>query len=145
MRPGVIDARVQAGDFEAGRQLARLGELRKAALASFVGRVEAGPDVSEIWIDHHATLAKAELLAIGEEALGRWSLAGVILIHRHGRLQPSDRVLFAATTGADADAAEQACAWIVAQTRARGPFWRKDILADGNARWFVPPAASAEL
>ena len=134
----MIDARVQAADFEAGRQLARLGELRKAAVASFVGRVEAGSDVAEIWIDHHAALAKAELLAIGEEALGRWPLAGVILVHRHGRLQPCDRVLFAAAAASDISAAEQACAWLVEQTRARAPFWRKDLLADGDARWFEP-------
>jgi len=143
VRPGVIDARVQAADFEAGRQLARLGELRKAAVASFVGRVEAVADVAEIWIDHHAALAKAELLAIGDEALRRWPLAGLILIHRHGRLNPCDRVLFAATAASDIDAAEQACAWVVAQTRARGPFWRKEILADGSARWFVPSAVDA--
>jgi len=135
VRPGVLDARVQAADFEPGRHLARLGELKKAAVASFVGRVEAGDEVSEIWIDHHAALARSELLAIGEEALGRWPLAGLILIHRHGRLQPCDRALFVATAASDIEAAEQACAWIVAQTRARAPFWRKDILADGKSRW----------
>lgn len=140
MRPAVLDARVQAADFEVGRQLARLGELKKAALASFVGRVEAAPDVTEIWIDHYPALARAELLAIGEEALERWPLAGVILIHRHGRLQPCDRVLLAAATGSDQAAAERACAWLIAQVRARAPFWRKDIGADGTGRWFDPPS-----
>lgn len=137
-RPAVVDARVQSGDFDPGRQLARLGELRKAALASFVGRVEAGGEVESIWIDHHAGLARAELLRIGEEALGRWPLAGAILIHRHGRLNPSDRVLFAAAAASSVDSAEQACAWIVAQMRERAPFWRKDVLADGTGRWFEP-------
>lgn len=136
-RPAV-DARVQAGDFDPGRQLARLGELRKAAVASFVGRVEAGDEVEEIWIDHHAALARPELLAIGEEALARWPLAGAILIHRHGRLRPCDRVLFAAAGASSVEAAEQACAWLVAQARARAPFWRKDILVDGTHRWFEP-------
>ena len=142
-RPAV-DARVQAGDFDPGRQLARLGELRKAAVASFVGRVEAGDEVEQIWIDHHAALARPELLAIGEEALARWPLAGAILIHRHGRLHPCDRVLFAAAASSSVDAAEQACAWLVAQVRARAPFWRKDILAAGGHRWFAPePPAEA--
>ena len=134
-RPAVIDARVQAGDFDPGRQLARLGELRKAALASFVGRVEAGDEVESVWIDHHAGLARPELLAIAEEALARWPLAGAILIHRQGRLAPGDRVLFAATAASSVDAAEQACAWIVGQIRERAPFWRKDLLADGSAKW----------
>ncbi len=137
-RASVVDARVQAGDFDPGRQLAWLGELKKVAVASFVGRVEAGDDVEEIWIDHHAALARPELLAISEEALARWPLAGTILIHRHGRLRPCDRVLFAAAASSSIEAAEQACNWLVAQIRARAPFWRKDILGDGGHRWFEP-------
>jgi molybdopterin synthase catalytic subunit len=137
-RPAVVDARVQAGDFEPGRQLARLGELRKAAVASFIGRAEAGDEVEEIWIDHHAGLARTELLAIGEEALARWRLDGVILIHRQGRLDPGDRVMFVAAAAASVDGVEQACAWLVEQVRARAPFWRKDLLSDGTHRWFDP-------
>jgi molybdopterin synthase catalytic subunit len=139
-RVAVVDARVQAGDFDPGRQLARLAELRKRAVASFVGRVEAGEEVSEVWVDHHSAMARPELLAIGEEALVRWPLSGLILIHRHGRLRPSDRVLFAAVAAGSVEAAGQACAWLVAEMRARAPFWRKDILADGTGRWFVPSA-----
>ena len=134
-RPAVVDARVQAGDFDPGRQLARLGELKKTAVASFIGRVEAGVEVEEIWIDHYAAMARTELLRIGEEAMGRWPLGGAILIHRYGRLRPGDRVLFAAAASSAPEAAEQACAWLVDQARARAPFWRKDILADGNGRW----------
>ena len=141
-RPAV-DARVQSADFDAGRQLARLGELKKAAVASFVGRVEAGPEVEEIWIDHHAGLARTELLRIGEEALARWPLAGAILIHRQGRLAPGDRVLFAAAAASSFEAAEQACAWIVAQMRTHAPFWRKEVLAGGTSRWFEPPPSAA--
>jgi molybdopterin synthase catalytic subunit len=137
-RPAVVDARVQAGDFEPGRQFARLGELRKAAVASFIGRAEAGDEVEEIWIDHHAGLARTELLAIGEEALARWRLDGVILIHRQGRLDPGDRVMFVAAAAASVDGVEQACAWLVEQVRARAPFWRKDLLSDGTHRWFDP-------
>ena len=136
-----VDARVQSADFDPGRQLARLGELGKAAVASFVGRLEGGAEVEEIWIDHHAGLARTELLRIGEEALARWPLAGAILIHRQGRLDPGDRVLFAAAAASSVEAAEQACRWIVEAMRTRAPFWRKDKLTDGTARWFEPPAA----
>ena len=141
-RPAVVDARVQAGDFDAGRQLARLGELKKAAVASFTGRVEAGDEVEEIWIDHYAPMARSELLKIGEEAMQRWPIGGAILIHRHGRLLPCDRVMFAAVAASAPDVAEEACAWIVAQIRCRAPFWRKDRLADGRDRWFEAGTAA---
>ena len=131
----MIDVRVQSGDFDPGRQLARLGELKKAAVASFVGRLETDNEVRELRIDHHAVLAKAELQRIADEAGQRWPLAGIILIHRHGRIAPGGRALFAGAAAADADAAGEACAWLVAQIRARAPFWRKEILADGTERW----------
>ena len=131
----MIDVRVQSGDFDPGRQLARLGELKKAAVASFVGRLEADDGVRELRIDHHAALAKAELQRIAEEAGQRWPLAGIILIHRHGPIAPGGRAFFAGAAAGDADAAGEACAWLVAQIRARAPFWRKEILADGSERW----------
>ena len=144
MRALVVDVRVQAADFETGRQLARLSELKTGALASFIGRVETPDDVDQVWIDHHAGLARPALVAVADEALARWPLAGAILIHRHGRLEPCDRVLFAAVAASDAETAQQACAWLVGQVRRRAPFWRKDITADGTARWFVPPAPAGE-
>jgi molybdopterin synthase catalytic subunit len=131
----VIDVRVQGGDFDPGRQLARLGDLRRTAVASFVGRLEAEEAVTEILIDHVPTLARAELARIAAEAEQSWPLAGIILIHRHGRLRPGDRILFAGAAAADVEAAGEACAFLVAAMRTRPPFWRKDVLADGTGRW----------
>lgn len=131
----MIDVRVQAGDFDPGRQLARLGELKKRALASFTGRLEVGDDVTGILIDHYAPLARAELTRFAGEAAKRWPLAGVILIHRHGRLQPCDRLIFAGVASSEIAAAEQACAFLVGKMRSEAPFWRKDLRADGSGSW----------
>ena len=131
----MIDVRVQGGDFDPGRQLARLGDLRRKAVASFVGRLEADGDVTEILVDHYPPLARVELGRIADEAGQRWPLAGIILIHRHGRLRPGDRILFAGAAAAEIEAAGDACAFLVAAMRARLPFWRKDMLADGSGHW----------
>jgi molybdopterin synthase catalytic subunit len=131
----MIDIRVQAGDFDPGRQLARLGELKKTAVTGFTGHIETDEDVEHVWIDHHAGLARSELQAIAEEAEARWSLAAIILIHRHGRIAPGERALFVGVAAPDVDQALAACAWLVAQIRTRAPFWRKDVLADGTGRW----------
>jgi len=131
----MIDVRVQSADFDPGGQLARLGELKKTAVAGFVGRLEAGEDVTKILVDHHAGLARPELQRIAREAGERWPLAGIILIHRHGRIEPCGRVLLVGVAASDVDQAGAACAWLVAQVRARAPFWRKDLLADGTGRW----------
>lgn len=132
----MIDIRIQSGDFHPGDHLQRLAEQQGCAVASFTGLLSAGDEVSEIIVEHYAALAKSELARFAEEALERWSLAGVILIHRHGRFAPGERVLFVGTAGSDAKAAMDACAWLVEQMRNRAPFWRKDLLAEGGHRWF---------
>lgn len=136
----MIDVRVQAGDFDPGRQLARLSELPGSGIAGFVGKFCADEAVSEIIVEHYAALAKTELRRIAEEAEQSWPLNGAILIHRHGRLLPGDRVFFAAAASPDPGAAAEACAFLVKGLRGRAPFWRKDVLQDGGSRWFAAGA-----
>jgi molybdopterin synthase catalytic subunit len=59
----------------------------------------------------------------------------VILIHRHGRFKPGDRVLFAGAASDDPAAAAEACAFLTEALRTRAPFWRKEMLAGGASRW----------
>lgn len=141
----MIDIRIQSGDFDAGAQLERLAELRVAGVSGFVARLEATEDVEEIWIDHHAQLARTELSRIADEAVARWPLAGIILMHRQGRLDPGEQALFAGIAASDPLAANGACGWIVDQVRCRAPFWRKEILANGTERWWRPEGDQAGL
>ena len=131
----MIDVRAQAADFDPGRQLARLAELGLRAGASFVAAVAAEEAVEKVVIEHHAALAKNELARIAREAGERWPLGGIILVHRHGRLAPGERIALAAVASEDHDAALQACAWLAEALRTRAPFWRRDMLADGTERW----------
>jgi molybdopterin synthase catalytic subunit len=132
----VIDVRVQAGDFDPGRQISRLGELGQAAVASFVGLAIAGDEVEAIHVDHYPALARAALAGIAAEAELRWTLGGVILIHRHGRLAPGDRLAFAGVAAAAPDDALAAIAFLAEALRREVPFWRKELLAGGGSRWF---------
>ncbi len=121
----MIDSRVQAGDFDPGRQLQRLQELGIGAVASFIALADEA-----IQVEHYPPLARNVLAAAAREAEGRWSLAGVILIHRFGRLGAGERLAFAAAAAPDPASAQEACAYLVDALRTRAPFWRST--ADGN-------------
>lgn len=131
----MIDVRVQAGDFDPGRQLARLSELKPPATAAFIGFLTADEEVAAIEVDHYPALARIELGRLAHEAEARWSLSGTILIHRHGRFAPCDRLAFAGVAARDGEAALAACAFLAEGLRSRAPFWRKELLAGGGARW----------
>lgn len=131
----MIDVRIQAAEFDPGRQLKRLEELGNAAVAAVVATADAGEEVAELWIDHYPALARSELARIAAEAEARWPLPGIILIHRHGRVMPGARLAFAAVASPDADAALHACGFLLDALRTRAPFWRREVLADGSRRW----------
>ena len=131
----MIDVRVQAGDFEPGRQLRRLEELGAGAVSSATLAAAADLDVTRIAIEHYPALAKNELGRIAAEAEARFGLVGVILIHRHGVLAPGDRVAFAAASAPEPERALGACAFLVEALRTQAPFWRQETREDGSTRW----------
>src|SRR3546814_10270835 len=97
----MIDVRVQSADFDPGRQLERLRELGRGAVASLLGIAEADGDVTSIVVEHYAAMARVELGRIADEAQGRWPLSGIILIHRHGSFGLGDRILFVGAASSD--------------------------------------------
>lgn len=131
----MIDVRIQGGDFDPGAQLKRLEELGSACVLSFTAAAEAAEDVEALLIDHYPALARSELGRIAAEAEVRWPLAGVILIHRHGRIAPGARLAFAAVAAREPGAALEACAFLAEALRRRAPFWRKELLTGGGERW----------
>ena len=131
----MIDVRIQAADFDPGRQLERLGALGFGALASFTGLATAGDEVEEIHIDHYPALARTVLTGLAEKAECDWGLGGVILIHRHGSLAPGDRIAFAGVAAEGQDEALAALGFLAAALRREAPFWRKETLSGGASRW----------
>lgn len=131
----MIDVRIQSGDFHPGHHLQRLADQSGAAVAIFTGLLSAGEEVAEIAVEHYAALAKLELARFAGEAMECWPLSGVILIHRHGRFKPGERIMFAGASSTDPKAAIEACAFLVDALRGRAPFWRKEMLSAGGSRW----------
>jgi molybdopterin synthase catalytic subunit len=131
----MIDVRVQSTTFDPGGQLARLAEVGAGAVVAGLIQAECAEGAGGILIEHYAAMAKAELTRIAEEAAERWPLAGMILIHRHGRFQPGDPILFAGVAASDRKAAAAALDHVLDGARTRAPFWRKALMTDGSERW----------
>ena len=83
--------RVQAGDFDPGRELALLAADRSdiGGVASFVGHVRgtaAGRPLEAMTLEHYPGMTERRLAAIEADALARWPLAAALIVHRFGRL-----------------------------------------------------------
>ena len=131
----MISVRVQQADFDPAAELALLESLGIGAVASFTGLVRGDDDLIAMTLEHYPAMTEAALRAIADEAAGRWPLAGITVIHRHGRLVPGDRIVFVATASSHRAAALESCAFLIDWLKTDAPFWKREEWADGSARW----------
>jgi molybdopterin synthase catalytic subunit len=134
-----ISIAVQETDFDVGAECAALreGDARVGALASFVGLVRDrndGAGVSEMTLEHYPGMTEKALQKIAEQALERWDIYRVRVIHRVGTLKPTDQIVFVAVTSAHRGESFAACEFIMDFLKTQAPFWKREVTPQG-ARW----------
>ena len=133
---------VQEADFDVGAEIAALSAGRNdvGAVASFVGLVRAdklageGSEVSAMTLEHYPGMTEKSLEAIVAEADSRWQLLGTRVIHRFGRLEPGERIVFVGVASSHRGDAFAACEFIMDYLKTRAPFWKKEDTPEGG-RW----------
>ena len=130
---------VQQEDFDVSHETRRLCEGRRdiGAMVSFSGLVrDMSSDASlvALELEHYPGMTEKALQAIAEEALARWDITDLTIIHRVGRLQPADNIVLVITASAHRREAFEACEFLMDYLKTRAPFWKKEITREG-ASW----------
>jgi molybdopterin synthase catalytic subunit len=131
----MIDVRVQSDAFDPGAELERLEALRVGAVASFTGLVRADGGLIAMTLEHYPAMTQTALYDIAADAARRWPLAGLVVIHRHGRLVPGERIVFVAAASRHRAAALEACAYLIDWLKTDAPFWKREEWQDGSSKW----------
>ena len=76
--------------------------------------------------------SKAE---IEQEAHNRWTLLGTTIIHRYEDLNPGDNIVLTITLSAHRQASFEAAEFIMDYLKTKAPFWKKETLREGEAKW----------
>ncbi len=130
---------VQSEAFELGAEVdaMRRGRTDIGAIASFVGLardMNVGSDVAAMTLEHYPGMTEKALSAVADEALSRWDLLDVTVIHRVGRLLPGDPIVLVAVASQHRGEAFAACEFIMDYLKTRAPFWKKEETPEGE-RW----------
>lgn len=130
---------VQDSDFDPGAEIAALhaGQPGVGAVASFVGLVRdinEGDAVHTLTLEHYPAMTEKSLRGIVEEANQRWQIDNVTVIHRVGKLQPLDRIVFVGVASSHRGDAFAACEFIMDYLKTQAPFWKKEGTPQGD-RW----------
>ena len=128
--------RVQPEDFDPAREEALLtaGRSDIGALVAFTGlcRDEDGA-LAALELEHYPGMAEAEIARVAGEALSRWPLLGLTVIHRHGRIRPGERIVLVLAAARHRGEAFAAAEFLMDYLKTRAPFWKKEHLADGTS------------
>jgi len=128
---------VQAEPFDAGAELNAFarGRADVGAVVTFSGLVRDVPGgLQGMEIEHYPGMTEKALTKIAEDALQRWSLSDVLVIHRYGILQATDPIMMVATAAAHRADAFAAADFLMDYLKSRAPFWKKETTGDG-ATW----------
>ncbi|WP_299084291.1 molybdenum cofactor biosynthesis protein MoaE [uncultured Ruegeria sp.] len=111
-------------------------DATNGAIVTFTGVVRdlATGNLDVMEIEHYPGMTERALTKIAEEAMARWSLGDVLVIHRHGRLVPGDRIMMVATAAPHRKDAFEAAEFLMDYLKSRAPFWKKEITGAG-ADW----------
>jgi molybdopterin synthase catalytic subunit len=135
-----MGVRVQAQDFDIGREIAALtaGRTDIGAIATFTGTVRGeakGRAIVSMMLEHYPGMTEAELERVEAEANARWALDASLIIHRYGELKPGDNIVLVVTASRHRHAAFEAAEFLMDYLKSRAPFWKKETTADGSGNW----------
>ena len=132
-----MDIRVQSAPFDLGHEANTFAarQTSMGAIVTFTGVVRdvaGGLDVMEI--EHYPGMTEAALTQIAKDAVERFSLGDVLIIHRHGPLRPDDLIMMVATAAPHRASAFEAADFLMDYLKSRAPFWKKEKTS-GGADW----------
>jgi molybdopterin synthase catalytic subunit len=144
-RPSIC---VQREDFDAAAETEALcrGRADIGALASFVGLCrDEGGTLAALEIEHYGAMAEKEIERVATEALARWPLLALRIVHRYGLIEAGGRIVLVAAAAAHRGEAFAAAGFLMDYLKAQAPFWKRAHLADGSlGAWVEPKLADDE-
>jgi molybdopterin synthase catalytic subunit len=130
--------RLSAEPLAPAKYQALLQDQRAGACVTFEGWVRdknEGQPVESLEYEAYAPLAEKEGQRILEEAVAKFPILAAFCFHRVGHLQLGDIAVWVGISSEHRGAAFDACRYVIDETKARVPIWKKEHYASGVTAW----------
>jgi molybdopterin synthase catalytic subunit len=134
----VIDAKAISGALKAGED---------GAVTIFDGIVRNHTKGRQtLYLDYSAydSMALAQMRALAVEAVERFGVRDVAMVHRLGRLEVGETSILIAVASAHRGVTFEACRWLIDTLKQQVPIWKKEVFVDG-AVWAPGEPFPAEI
>ena len=120
-----------------------ISNLRKnkpsiGAVVSFIGYVRKYNEdtktkkLKQMYLEHYPGMSEKALMKIELNAKSRWSLEDIFIVHRIGKLLPSEPIVAVVVASQHRKDAFEACEFIIDFLKTDAPFWKKEISDQGE-------------
>jgi len=125
-----VTIRIQQEDFDIAREVEALtrGRTDIGAVVTFSGicrGTEGNEQIEALTLEHYPGMAEAEIKRHVDEAMARWPLQGLTVIHRFGRLTPGQNIVLVLTASKHREAAFHAAEFLMDYLKTSAPFWKR--------------------
>ena len=109
------------------------------AIVSFVGLVRdknakagTGDQVQGLYLEHYPGMTEKSIERIVTQAMDRWPLLDVQVIHRVGEMGPTDQIVLVGCASAHRDAAFAGAEYIMDYLKTDAVFWKRERTVAGS-------------
>jgi molybdopterin synthase catalytic subunit len=133
-----VSFRITSAAIDPGARKRELERSSAGACVTFEGWVRDhndGEAVEALEYEAHQAIAEKEGARIVAEALARFAVTAVHCEHRVGKLRIGDCAVWVGVSADHRAAAFDACRYVIDETKARVPIWKKEHYASGATGW----------
>lgn len=131
----MIRIAVQESDFNMAELYHELSQSpAHGAVVTFTGLVRemASGELTHLTLEHYPGMTEAALQDIAEQAMHRWPVGEIIIIHRIGRLALNENIVFVGVASGHRKQAFEAAEFLMDYLKTRAPFWKKEHTQKGE-------------
>ena len=135
-----IKIKIQNDDFNVSEETRILNNDQTGAIVNFVGIVrgfdqKTNETINSMTLEHYPEMTELEIEKIIKESLIKWEISAVTVIHRVGKLMPSDQIVFVGVSSKHRQNAFDSCNFIMDWLKTKAPFWKNE--ENNNKRKWV--------
>jgi len=139
---------VQEADFDINQHYQKLLQINPSnsgAAVLFIGLVRDLDDakVEAMQLEHYPGMTEVCLQQIVDKARLRWSLEGVHIVHRVGRLLRHEQIVLVGVTSRHRSDAFSACEFVMDYLKQDAPFWKAEYTEHGK-QWVEVKASDQQ-
>ena len=134
-----VKIKIQNDDFDVSKETKILQENQTGAIVSFVGVVRGFDEkinsvIESMTLEHYPGMTELEIKKIVKQSYERWDITGATVIHRIGKLLPTDQIVFVGVSSRHRQNAFDSCNFIMDWLKTKAPFWKVEE-NDNQKKW----------